>query len=61
MLLKRYGDYVTLAGAAGFAVAIYMAVAHGFSGLLLLVLFYAVIVTAIGIGMRIAGMQGEGQ
>lgn len=55
MLLKRYGDYVILAGLAGFGAVIYLAVFHGFSILLMLMVFYAVLVTGAGIGMRIAG------
>ncbi|MFW6060475.1 MAG: hypothetical protein ACODAQ_09845 [Phycisphaeraceae bacterium] len=54
-LLKRYGDYVILAGLAGFGAVVYLAVAKGFSILLLLMLFYALIVTGVGIGMRVMG------
>ena len=57
VLLKRYGDYVTLAGLAGFGAVIYLALTQGVSILLLLILFYAIIVTAAGIGMRVMGKR----
>ncbi len=55
MLLKRYGDYITLLGLVGFAAAAYLAYAQGFSLLLLLIIFYAILITATGIAMRLFG------
>jgi len=55
VLLKRYGYYVILLGIAGAVAAVYVAVAHGFSLLVILLVFYAVIVTGAGVALSILG------
>ena len=55
MLLKRYGYYVILLGLAGAVAAVYVAAAHGFSMLVALLIFYAVIVTGAGVIIAVMG------